>query len=234
MALTKAERNDAITKLYREGWTQKGIAEKFRIDKGQISRVIGAKERSAKVVSHNNAIKSELTPAHEQVIRTAPKPLQDKIAEVVLTRVDSIPESTQAEIPLDGVKVKPKPKNKPLTVSQTNTLVGEINQNPAQAEELLDHLLDNPQESRIVGTHADGSIDAETVAHIIEETKRNPGIDAEWARLISQISDFIIKYDVDDLVNVIHSQKHSYKHASDMLLYFEKIVAKLEAKYAVS
>ena len=94
MALTKAERNDAITKLYREGWTQKGIAEKFRIDKGQISRVIGAKERSAKVVSHNNAIKSELTPAHEQVIRTAPKPLQDKIAEVVLTREDSTPEST--------------------------------------------------------------------------------------------------------------------------------------------
>ena len=119
MALTKAERNDAITKLYREGWTQKGIAEKFRIDKGQISRVIGAKERSAKVVSHNNAIKSELTarifganaptlghsslsieqsalmhdayldgvvttqelkPAHEEVIRKAPKPLQ-----VVLT-----------------------------------------------------------------------------------------------------------------------------------------------------
>ena len=97
--MTKAERNDAITKLYREGWTQKGIAEKFRIDKGQISRVIGAKERSAKVVSHNNAIKSELTarimhdayldgvvttqelkPAHEEVIRKAPKPLQ-----VVLT-----------------------------------------------------------------------------------------------------------------------------------------------------
>ena len=83
--MTKAERNDAIVKMYRDGYTQEAIGEMFGIDKGQISRVIGAKERSAKVVSHNNAIKSELTPAHEQVIRTAPKPLQDKIAEVVLT-----------------------------------------------------------------------------------------------------------------------------------------------------
>ena len=73
LALTKAERNDAIVKLYRDGYTQEAIGEMFGIDKGQISRVIGAKERSAKVVSHNNAIKSELTPAHEQVIRTAPK-----------------------------------------------------------------------------------------------------------------------------------------------------------------
>ena len=93
--MTKAERNDAIVKMYRDGYTQEAIGEMFGIDKGQISRVIGAKERSAKVVSHNNAIKSELTarimhdayldgvvttqelkPAHEEVIRKAPKPLQ--------------------------------------------------------------------------------------------------------------------------------------------------------------
>ena len=81
----KAERNNAIVQLYRNGYTQEAIGAMFGVEQGQISRVIGAKERSAKVVSHNNAIKSELTPAHEQVIRTAPKPLQDKIAEVVLT-----------------------------------------------------------------------------------------------------------------------------------------------------
>ncbi|MCZ6680298.1 MAG: ParB N-terminal domain-containing protein [Candidatus Poribacteria bacterium] len=230
LALTKAERNDAIVKLYREGYTQEAVGEMFGIDQGNISRVVGALERTERIcVTHKEkgiVFNTNLTPAHEEKIRKAPKPLQDKIAEVVLTREDSTPESTQAEIPLDDVKAKPKPKSKPLTVSQTNTLVGEINQNPAQAEELLDHLLDNPQESRIVGTHADGSIDSETVAHIIDETKRNPGIVAEWARLISQISDFMIKYEVGELVDAICDEKHSDKNASGMLLYFEKIVAK--------
>jgi len=59
----------------------------FGVEQGQIGRVIGALERTERVcVTHN----VKLTPAHEQVLRKAPKPLQDKIAEVVLTRDEPI------------------------------------------------------------------------------------------------------------------------------------------------
>ena len=58
------------------------IGEMFGIDHGQIGRVIGALERTKRIcVTHS----IPLTPAHEEKIRKAPKPLQDKIAEVVLT-----------------------------------------------------------------------------------------------------------------------------------------------------
>ena len=94
----------------------------FGIVHAQIGYIVGAEARTEKLSVTDKSQK--LSPAHEQVLRKAPKPLQDKIAEVVLTREDSTPESTQAEIPLDGEKDKPKPKSKPLTVSQTNTLEG--------------------------------------------------------------------------------------------------------------
>ena len=122
--MTKAERNDAIVKLYREGYTQEAIGEMFGIVQAQVGYIVGAEERVERLSLSDNSQK--LSTAHEQVLRKAPKPLQDKIAEVVLTREKTVKsESPQAEIPLDGAKAKPKPKSKPLTVSQTNTLEGD-------------------------------------------------------------------------------------------------------------
>ena len=57
----------------------------FGVTKSLISKILGAKERTARVAKLNNSTSGvELSAAHEQVLRKAPKPLQDKIAEVVL------------------------------------------------------------------------------------------------------------------------------------------------------
>ena len=76
-------------RLYRDGYTQEAIGEMFGITKSMVSRITGAKERTARVRAKGVLSTQELMPAHEQVLRKAPKPLQDKMAEVVLTRVES-------------------------------------------------------------------------------------------------------------------------------------------------
>ena len=48
--MTKAERNDAIVTLYRGGYTQEAIGEMFGVDRGQISKIVGAKERTERIV----------------------------------------------------------------------------------------------------------------------------------------------------------------------------------------
>ena len=99
--MTKAERNDAIVKMYRGGYTQEAIGEMFGIVQAQIGYIVGAEERVERLSLSDNSQK--LSTAHEQVLRKAPKHLQDKIAEVVLTRVESAkPESAQAEIQEEG------------------------------------------------------------------------------------------------------------------------------------
>ena len=64
----------------------------FGLTKSMISRIAGAKERTDRIKAKGVVTTQALMPTHEEVIRTAPKPLQDKIAEVVLTRVDSTPD----------------------------------------------------------------------------------------------------------------------------------------------
>jgi len=81
------ERNEAIVRLYKEGWKQEALAKMWGIDQGQISRIVGADERTKKICAGHNLSKlPKLTPKHEQIIRRAPEHLQDSIAEVVLTR----------------------------------------------------------------------------------------------------------------------------------------------------
>ena len=106
LRLDNDERNEAIVRLYKEGWKQKALAEMWGVSQQQISNVVGAKERTEKI---QPGCKIELTPKHEQVIRKAPEELQDKIAEVVLTR--------QSKPKKEGSK----PRNKRLTVAQTNS-----------------------------------------------------------------------------------------------------------------
>jgi len=74
-----------IIKLYNTGdYSIRDLERIWKVSGGQISRIIGAGERTKRVgvVRHN----SKLTPRHEQVIRQAPEELQDNIAEVVLNR----------------------------------------------------------------------------------------------------------------------------------------------------
>ena len=71
----RRKRNDAIVKLYRDGYTQEAIGQMFGIKHSQISNITGAKERSERVLPGN---KAEITPKHEQVIRQAPKPKQSR------------------------------------------------------------------------------------------------------------------------------------------------------------
>lgn len=102
MPLSKDERNEAIVKLYKEGWKQEALGKLWGITKQQISNIVGADARTKKVNPVDS--KQKLTPKHEQIIRRAPEPIQDKIAEVVLTR--------EVKTKKDG-----KPKKKLLTVA---------------------------------------------------------------------------------------------------------------------
>ena len=53
----------------------------FGIDRTLVSKVAGAKNRTERIVNNSHSeIRGEITAAHEQVLRKAPKPLQ-----VVLT-----------------------------------------------------------------------------------------------------------------------------------------------------
>ena len=71
--MTKAERNDAIVKMYRDGYTQEAIGEMFGIDRTLVSKVAGAKERTERIVNNSHSeIRGEITAAHEQVLRKAP------------------------------------------------------------------------------------------------------------------------------------------------------------------
>ena len=58
----------------------------FGVEQGQIGYIVGAEERVERLSLSDNSQK--LSTAHEQVLRKAPKPLQDKIAKMVLTRLD--------------------------------------------------------------------------------------------------------------------------------------------------
>ena len=62
--MTKAERNNAIVTLYRDGYTQEAIGEMFGVKHSQIGFIVGAKERTAKLLPGNNSV--ELTPKHER------------------------------------------------------------------------------------------------------------------------------------------------------------------------
>ena len=49
--MTKAERNDAIVKMYRGGYTQEAIG----IDRTFVSKVAGAKERTERIVNNSHS-----------------------------------------------------------------------------------------------------------------------------------------------------------------------------------
>ena len=68
--MTKAERNDAIVKMYRGGYTQEAIGEMFGIVQAQIGYIVGAEERVERLSLSDNSQK--LSTANEQVLRKAP------------------------------------------------------------------------------------------------------------------------------------------------------------------
>ena len=219
LPLTSDERNEAIVRLYREGWKQEALAQMWGITHQQISNIVGAKTRTEKLC--NRVAKSQigrwyayelpsLTPKHEQIIRRAPQQLQDKVTEVVLTR-----------------KTK-----KPLTVAQTNTLVTEINVNPEQALATLDTLLNNPQETRIIGTDDYGNIEPESIKQVIADVKAEPGLLADWASLLVEISEFKVKYPKDLVAEELLETKHGMFEVKSTIDYFENLLIEMEVKNA--
>lgn len=204
LALTKDERNEAIVKLYKDGWKQGALAQMWGIDHGQISRIVGAKERTEKIKEMCPAHISEsatLTPKHEQIIRRAPLEKQDKIAEVVLTR----------EI-------------RPLSVAQTNTLVNKIREDKDKSDEILDHLLINPGEDGIIGTDDEGNIEESAVKQIVSKVKSEPGLPADWAKLMLDIAEFKIKYMPGAVSQIIRNDKSELFSIEKTIDYFEIIL----------
>ena len=65
--------------MYKEGFKQEALARMWGMSEGQLSYVIGAEKRTTKISPGED--KQKLTLKHEQVIRRAPEPLQDKVAE---------------------------------------------------------------------------------------------------------------------------------------------------------
>ena len=63
---------DAIVKLYKDGWTQEALGQMWNVNHGQISRIIGAKERTERLCESHN-LKEKLLPGHEELIRRAPE-----------------------------------------------------------------------------------------------------------------------------------------------------------------
>jgi len=216
LPLTKDERNGAIVKLYKDGFKMEALGEMWGITHQQVSNIVGADERT-KSLQPGCKTKQSLTPKHEQVIRKAPKELQDKVAEVVLTR-----------------KPKPKepdkgPKNKRLTVAQTNTLVNEVSKDVGKGEVILDHLLENPQEDRIIGTDDNGDVEEASIKAVIADAKANPGVLAEWAGIMVSISEFKVKYtDLDYVASELMQDEHCVYKISQATEYFDSIVATME------
>ena len=206
LPLTSDERNEAILRLYREGWKQEALANMWGIDQGQISRIVGAYERTQRICTVHKT-NQKLTSKHEEIIRRADEHFQDKVAEVVLTR---------------------KPKR--LTVAQTNTLVTEINDKPEQALAILDTLLNNPQETRIIGTDDYGNIEEESVKQIIEHAKAEPGLLANWASLLVEISEFKVKYPSSNVAEELVGTKHGVFEVKSTIDYFDDLLVKMSAQ----
>lgn len=76
---TKDERNEAIVRLYSEGWKQEALAQMWQISQQQISDIIRADERTERI-QFNCKTTQKLSPTHEHIIRRAPEPFQDDVA----------------------------------------------------------------------------------------------------------------------------------------------------------
>ena len=215
LPLTNDERNEAIVTLYKDGFKQEALAQMWGLTQGQVSNIVGADERSNKILPGNK--KQQLTPKHEQVIRRAPEPLQDKVAEVVLTRETEHNKSDE----------QPKPKN--LTVAQTNTLVNEVRKDPEKGEEILDYLLEHPDEDGIIGTDDNGDIEESSINAVIADAKANPGVLAEWARIMVSILEFKAKYsNLDFVASELIQDVHNIYKITGATEYFDSILAKME------
>lgn len=68
------ERNDAIVRLYKEGWKQEALAQMWGITNQQVSNIVGAEKRMERI-SNRVGKTQKLSPKHEQIIRRAPKNL---------------------------------------------------------------------------------------------------------------------------------------------------------------
>jgi len=214
LALSNDERNEAIVKLYKDGYKQEALGQMWGINKAQVSYIVGAEDRAEKVRPANS--NQKLTPKHERIIRRAPKEVQDKVAGVVLTRETK---------PKD---VSKKPKQKRLTVAQTNTLVNEVSKAPERADEILDHLLENPQEDGIVGTDDNGDIDVDDVNKVVAEAKAEPGLLADWSGMMVKIAEFKSKYQVHEVAKALLETKHGLNEINSTVDYFDNLVVEME------
>lgn len=215
LPLSKSERNEAIVKLYREGWKQEALGELWGMSLGQINYIIGADKRTGKISPGEKGVK--LTPKHEQIIRRAPEPIQDKIAEVVLTRETKPKEEND------------KPKKKILTVAQTNSLVKEAEENPEKIDETLDFLIDHPEEDNIVGIDDNGNIEESTLNQIIANIKANPGLEADWAELMLCVAEIKLKYKPNDLASYIgNDSEHGVRSLENAINYLETILVMIQ------
>ena len=175
LALSRDERNEAIVKLYRDGWTQEALGQMWSVSQQQISNIVGADKRTENL-QLTCKTSEKLLPSHEELIRRAPEPFRDEIAKIVLTR--------------EGKKGQPKP----LRLSETNSLVKvTLEKDEVEAREVLAKMQAEPH-MRIVGTDDSGNVDEQSVSELIRSVKNAHTIDHDWYTIITAILDYKVKY----------------------------------------
>ena len=68
LALTKAERNNAIVQLYRDGYTQDAIGEMFEVTQGVITRIVGSNDRTKRIKERGIVFNTNLCPGHNVIL----------------------------------------------------------------------------------------------------------------------------------------------------------------------
>ena len=64
----KAERNNAIVQLYRNGYTQEAIGAMFGLDQGVITRIVGANDRTKRIKERGIVFNTNLCPGHNVIL----------------------------------------------------------------------------------------------------------------------------------------------------------------------
>jgi hypothetical protein len=153
---------------------------------------------------------TQLTPKHEQLIRKTPKPFQDRLAEVILTREDPIgTELSGGNFPI------PPTRRRVLTVLQTHVLVEELIDHPATAAEMLSYLLDHPLETEFHDHHP-------------VEQQTNREVIAEWVRLYRKVGALRAKFDIEELALGLLSETNASFQIADIIHFLQQVLNEME------
>ena len=89
-------------------------------------------------------------------------------------------------------------------------------------------MLNNPQETRIIGTDDYGNIEPESIKQVIAVVKAEPGLLADWASLLVEISFFKVKYPSSNVAEELVGTKHGVFEVKSTIDYFDDLLTKME------